>query len=65
MRVSRGVGRRECKGLLVLDDGAWCCWLWLGGLEVGVCEVGGCLGMLLPLRLMGAEEEEVEGIMSE
>ena len=49
MRVSRGVGRRDWRGL-----DACCCWL---GLEVGVGGDAGCLGVL-PLRLMGADEEE-------
>ena len=46
-RVSRGVGRRDLRKL------ESCCWVVLEALV-------GCLG-LLPLRLMGAEEEEAIG----
>lgn len=52
-RVSRGVGRRDLKKL----GGFWYCWSFV--LEVGVGDLG-CFGVL-PLRFMGAEEEEVIG----
>lgn len=62
MRVSSGVGRRDRRGLL--DDACCCCCCcWLGLEVVGVGEAGCCLGVLLPLRLMGADEEG--GIMRE
>lgn len=56
MRVSSGVGRRDWRGL-----GDACRGL---GLEVGVGDAAGCLSVLLPLRLMGADEEG-EDIMTE
>ena len=57
-RVSRVVGMRELRGLDGWVFCCCCCWVVLGVVGGGV----GCLGML-PLRLVGVDEEAIGGVL--